>query len=85
MQKYAYGERVVKKVRSLLGHDQRFKDIIKPMPSVDLGSDFCLESLVWNYYELQIVVTRRNIVFSNRNQRSVIMSYNGFDALLGMK
>lgn len=84
MQKYAYGERVVKKIKKVLGYDQRFKEIISHQPDIQLGSDFCIESVCWNYYELQIIATARGIFYSNRNQRQTIMTYKGFDALLGM-
>lgn len=85
MQKYAYGERVVKKVKSLVGHDQRFKDIVSHHPTIQLGDDFCIASVCWNYYELQILATPRGIVYSNRGHSQTIMTYNGFDALLGMR
>ena len=84
MQKYAYGERVVKKIKNMISHDQRFKDIVRSMPDIRIGEDFCIESVCWNYYDLQILATRRGIYYSNRGQRQVIMSYNGFDALLSM-
>lgn len=84
MQKYAYGERVVNKVKKMVGHDQRFKDIVKQQPSVQLRADFCIESVCWNYYELQILATSWGIFYTNRGQRQTIITYNGFDALLGM-
>lgn len=82
MQKYAYGERVVKQIKMLLSHDQRFKDIVGQSPDIHLDDKFYIESVCWNYYDLQILATRRGIYFSQRGQRQLVMSYNGFDSIL---
>lgn len=83
MTKYAYAERVVKKVRNLLKHDKRFTNIVAGMPTVNLDQMFYLDSLVWNYYDIQIMVTKTQIVYGERSRpQAVIMQFNGFDDLL---
>ena len=85
MTKYTYAERVVKKVRQLLRYNGITKDFIMNHPSIDLDENFCLESLVWTYYDIQVIVTSNHIVYSNRNHAVPMMEYNGFDDLLKIK
>ena len=84
MTKYTYAERVVKKVRKLLGRNGLTKDFIMNHPSIDLDEDFCLESLVWTYYDIQIIVTSNHIIYRNRLQDVAMIEYNSFDDLLKM-
>ena len=82
MVKYAYAERVVKKVRGLLKYDERVRQFIMNPPSISIGSDYTLESIVWNYYEYALIVTQKAVVYRGYNSESTILSYRGFDELL---
>lgn len=84
MVKYAYAERVVKKLKKLLSMDMRFADMLKSQPAIAVGSDFCLESVVWTYYDYSLICTARGVIFQNRNSQSTILTYAGFDAFLSM-
>ena len=83
MQRYAYAARVISKVRSLLRNDNRYVKIINNNPTVKLSPDLYLENLIWNYYDLQIIVTQTQIMYAERSQpQYVIVKYCGFDELL---
>ena len=85
MVKYAYAERVIKKVKQLLKYDNRLREIVNNNPSINLNSQCYLESIVWNYYELQVLATSRGIYYVNRANRETITTYNGFDELLNIR
>lgn len=84
MTKYAYAERVVKKVGKLLRVNPEYKEIMSCSPTIELGVDFCLDCIYWNYYNLQILVASNGVYYSNGNNRQQLLAYNGFDSLLSM-
>lgn len=83
MAKFTYAERVCKKVRKLLSHDERFKTIVECQPSVELDADFNLRGMHWSYYDLDIHVSEEQVVYYERSRaQAVLIRYNGFDHLL---
>ena len=83
MAKFAYAERVCKKVRKMLSRDNRFIDIVKGQPSVDLDENFNMRGLHWSYYDRDIYVTTSLVAYYERSRlNSVLMTYNGFEELL---
>ena len=85
MTRYAYAERVVKKVRQILKYNPKVKDFINNHPSITLDDQYQLGTIVWNYYNYQLVVGSTSITFYNSFNRSdcnVIITYNSYDDLL---
>ncbi len=86
MTKYVYAERVTKKVRSLLKYNKNVSDFINETPQVHLDANFCLSSLVWNYYDRGLLVTNNYIQYKEPGLNSaIIIAYNSFDNLLELK
>lgn len=85
MTKYAYAERVTKKVRKLLKHDYRVKDFIQSNPLISINGNYCLESIVWRYYDTTLIVTERCVILKSWNTQTVILEYNSFDSLLSIE
>lgn len=84
MVKYAYAERVTKKVRKLLKLNKFATSIMRGVPDVDLDDDFCLSSLSWNYYGNSVYVGSTGILLEVQGQRQCLLQYSDFDALLKM-
>lgn len=82
MTKYTFAERVYKKVKKLLSCNPQAKEIMSCCPAIELDENFCLSSLCWHFYNLDILVTDTAITYHNRGQRQVLYTYAGFDALL---
>lgn len=86
MVKYEYASKVVQQVRWLLRSDKRLSVLLATNPMVKLDVDFCLDSVVWTYYDLQLIVTKTHVVYGERvSKRDVVLSYESFDELLKMK
>lgn len=82
--KYAYAERVVKKIRKYLACNDTFKEMTKRQPVIYVGQDYCLESVRWQYYEMELSATRWGIFFTNHGKQMQVVGFRGFDDLLDM-
>lgn len=85
MTKYTYAEKVTKKVRQLFKHDNRFSDFLSSAPSITLDENYCLANIVWNYYDVTFIVGSTVILFRNHGMQTVLMNYDSFDSLIGIK
>lgn len=83
MEKFEYAEKVVKKVKNMLKHDNRFSEFFNVEPIIEVdGKSFGLNRIAWNYYEYSLIVMRTKLMYCGRNGGTVIMTYRSFDDLL---
>lgn len=83
MTKYAYAERVTKKVAKLLKYNKSAIDCMQGTPQIQLDENFCLSCLYWNYYDDSLTVNSNGITLKRfYTQEEKLITYNSFDELL---
>lgn len=83
MTKYAYAERVTKKVAKLLKYNRPAMDCMCGVPQIQLDENFCLSSLYWSCYDDSLIVNSNGITLKRfYTQEEKLITYNGFDELL---
>ncbi len=54
-------------------------------PMIQLDGCYFIQSLVWNYYNYQVIAAPSGVALPDGGQSRGLLSFNGFDELLAMR
>lgn len=54
-------------------------------PIVELNNEFCLNSIVWRFYDTTLIVTEKCIILRHWGSQVVLFEYGSFDDLLSIQ
>jgi len=86
MKRHKYIESITSKVRDLLKYDDRVISFINKAPQVKSDKYMGLQSLVWRYNDIELIVTNAAIqLIAYGRLIDNILVYNGFEELLQLE
>lgn len=86
MAKYAYAERVVKKIRKVLRYDQRLTAVVNTKPQIHVGEDYELSQIRWDYCGFVVLANPTGILCQfGGGSMSTVMYYESYDKLLSIR